>query len=68
MLAEFVLEDPQSFVERGYEEVDDAIANGLLLRIRISGGGEGCTASDIAGEGEEASYFVEFANIKQLAI
>lgn len=67
VLANFILENADSFVERRYQEIDNAIANGLLLSIRIGCYGKCRTSGDISSDRYSTALFVEFADVEKLA-
>src|ERR1035441_5272965 len=54
-LADFIFEDAQGLVERGYQEIDDALAHGLTESGGIGGGGERGGSGDVGGDRKCAS-------------
>ena len=66
-LADFVFEDAEGFIERGNQEIDDAVAHGLAEGCRVGGCGESCGPGDVCRTDEAGTVLVQLAGIEEFA-
>ena len=66
-LAHFVLQNAQGLVERGDDEISDAIADCLFLRGGIGGDGEGRSAGDVGRNNQRSAILIQFARVEEVA-
>src|ERR1700739_3162366 len=65
-LADFVLKNPQGFVQRSNYKIDCSVANGLLLRCQVGGGGERRTSRNVSGNRHGAAMGIQFPSVKKI--
>jgi hypothetical protein len=66
-LPKLVLENAQSLVERGHQEVGNPVADRLLLRVGFGGCNQRCRAGNVARYQQRSACAIEFSGVEHHA-